>query len=351
MPKSKKEKLSVEFFLEKIRKREFSPVYFFYGEEDFLFDEIVDAIVSTAVDESTKGFNLDILDGSEANGKEIVSIALSFPMMAERRVVLVKDFDHVLNKEAVESYVEHPLSTTILVLLAGEPDTRKKPYPAIKKNSTGGQFNRLYDNEIPGWIQRKVKQMKRQISIEAEELLHSYVGNSLRDLSNQLEKLAIAIGDRTSIEANDVRSVVGISKEFTVFELTKAVGQKNLSKAMEIMEHMMDAGESPQFIIIMLTRHFTVMWKLNDLHSATGSEYELAQSVQVSPYFIKEYLAHLQKYNPIEIENALLALTQADEQLKTTSADPRLVLDVLLFEMTGKAIPQFTTVDPTESEP
>ena len=105
MAKGAREKISVDTFLSSFKKKEFAPVYFFSGEEDFLIDEIISAVVAEAVDPATRGFNLDVIHGSETDGKDIVSIASSFPMMAERRVVIVKDFDRVSNKELVEPYL------------------------------------------------------------------------------------------------------------------------------------------------------------------------------------------------------------------------------------------------------
>ncbi|MGA9408284.1 MAG: DNA polymerase III subunit delta [Bacteroidota bacterium] len=337
MAKSSKGKISVDAFLSSIKKKEFAPVYFFFGEEDFLIDEIIEAVVAEGVDAATRGFNLDIIHGGEIDGKDIVSIASSFPMMAERRVVVVKDFDRVSNKELIEPYLEHPSPTTCLMLIASKPDTRKKPYPLLKKKSVGGEFSRMYDNEIPGWIERRVKMLQRAMTPEAAELLQAYVGNSLRDVSNEIEKLLIAVGAKPTIELEDVEAVVGISKEFTVFELTKMVGEKNISKSIEIVERMIDSGESPQLIIVMLTRHFIIMAKLRELQAAAKSDFELAGAVRVSPFFIKEYLFQLRRYSPGAVENAFLALARADRELKSSAVDPKLVMDVLLCEIMGQA--------------
>jgi len=196
-----KEKVSVDALLSAIKKKDFAPVYFLYGEEDFLIDEVVDAIVAGTVDTTTKGFNLDVVHGNEVDAKEIVSLASSFPMMGERRVVIVKDFERVANKELVEPYLDRPSPSTSLVLIASEPDLRKKPYPLLKKKSAGGEFKRLYENEIPVWIERRVKTLKRSITSEAAALLQAYVGNSLREVSNQIDKLSIAAGARTKLSS------------------------------------------------------------------------------------------------------------------------------------------------------
>ena len=337
MAKGSKDRIAVDALLSSIRKKEFAPVYFFYGEEDFLIDEVVDAIVTEGVDPGTKGFNLDIVHGNESDGKSIVSLASSFPMAAERRVVVVKDFDRASNKELLEPYLEQPSPSTCLVLIASKPDTRKKPYPLLKKNSAGGEFASLYENEIPGWIQRRVKSLRRSITPEAAELLQAYVGNSLREVSNQIDKLLIAVGAKTTIELEDVEAVVGISKEFTVFELTKMVGEKNISRSIEIVERMLDSGESPQLIIVMLTRHFVILAKLRDLRAAARSDFELAGAVRVSPFFVKEYLSHLPNYTPAAVDDAFLALARADHELKSSATDPKLVMDVLLCEIMKQA--------------
>ena len=336
MAKGGKEKVSVDALLSSIKKKELAPVYFLYGEEDFIVDEIVDAIVAEGVDVAARGFDLDIVRGNDVDCKDLVSIASSFPMMGKRRVVVVKDFDRVANKELLEPYLEQPSPSTSLVLVAAKPDTRKRPYPLLKKNSVVGEFSRMYDNEIPAWIQRHVKTLKKAITPEAAELLHASVGNSLREIANQLEKVSIALGVKPTIEPKDIEAVVGISREFTVFELTKMVGEKNIPKAFEIVERMLDAGESPQYIIVMLTRHFIVLSKLRELKTTAQSDFELASAVRVSPYFVKEYLSHLRNYSPIAVENAFLALARADKELKSSMTDQKLVMDVLLCEIADR---------------
>ncbi|HTX17663.1 MAG TPA: DNA polymerase III subunit delta [Bacteroidota bacterium] len=338
MAKSGKERVSVDSLLASIKKSGPAPVYFLYGEEDFLIDEVVDALLAAGLDAATRGFNLDVVHGSDADGKDIVSLAASFPMMSERRVVVVRDFDRVSNKELLQPYLENPSPSTCLVLIASKPDTRKKPYPFLKQHAAGGEFNRLYDSEIPDWIQRRAKKLGSTVSPEAAELLHAYVGNSLREVSNQIEKLLIAVGARKSIGLEDVESIVGVSKEYTVFELTKMVGEKNAPRSLEIVERMLDTGESPQMIIVMLTRHFIILAKLRELRGPAKSDFELAGALRISPYFVKEYISHLQRYTQAEIENAFLALAKADRELKSTGSDQKLVMDILLCEIMEQSL-------------
>ncbi|MDD8018979.1 MAG: DNA polymerase III subunit delta, partial [Bacteroidota bacterium] len=247
MAKSSKEKFDMSGFLSSVKKKEFSPIYFFYGEETFFIEECVDAVLDAAVDSSMKEFNLDILQGGDIDGKKLISIATAYPMMAERRVVVVKDFERVVKKDVEDIlayYVEHPSPTTILILVANAPDLRKKPYPSIKKHAVCGEMNALWDNEMLAWIESRLKKTKRSFEPHVVELLHSYIGNSLREAVNEIEKLMIAVDEKSMITAKDVERVVGVSKEFTVFELANKVGEKNIQRAVEIAERLLNSGES-----------------------------------------------------------------------------------------------------------
>lgn len=339
MPPGSRERFSSELLLKSIRKKEFAPVYFLYGEESLIVDEIVDAIVGGAVEESMKGFNLDILQGNDVSAQNVIDIALSFPMMAERRVVVVKDVDRLSGKEALEAYCERPSPTTVLVLTAGEPDLRRRPYPALRKAAAGGECAALRDDEVDAWIESRSEHLKTRIAPDAVELLHASVGNSLRDLNSQLEKLSLAAGP-DGITAEVVEATVGVSREYSIFELTKAVGSKNKPRAIEIAERMLDAGESPQMMIVMLTRHFSILWKLLGVQRS-GSAGDQAKAAGISPFFLREYLAHLRTYTPGEVEAAFIALANADAELKSQPTDPRLVVDVMLCSiMDGGIAPQ-----------
>jgi len=110
-----------------MNQKRLSPVYLFYGEEDFLVDEAARRVVDVALPTEGREFNLEVIYGSETDGRDIVSRASSFPMMSDRRVVVVREMDKLVNKELLSNYIDHPLQTNCLVLLSAKPDFRKKP--------------------------------------------------------------------------------------------------------------------------------------------------------------------------------------------------------------------------------
>jgi DNA polymerase-3 subunit delta len=330
-----KENFDFAAFYTSIAKKNFAPVYFFHGDEDFLIEECVDAIIASAVDPAMKEFNFDKLHGSDIDAKKIVAIASSYPMMAERRVVIVKDFERTAKKENEElytAYFENPLSTTVLVLIASHPDFRKKPYTTLKKNAVCGEFRPMRDQETLKWIETRVKKLKRTIDPQAVALLHLLVGNSLREIANEVEKVVIAIGDKTNITSSDIEHVIGISREYTVFELGNKVGEKNLAKAVEIAERLISSGESAVPLIAALTSHFMKLYKLHGGVRQKKQGSELASSAGVYPSYLETYLQHLRNYPLEEIENAFVVLSEADLAVKS-SADPKLVLTKTITEI------------------
>ncbi|MBI2429192.1 MAG: DNA polymerase III subunit delta [Ignavibacteriales bacterium] len=334
MAKSR-EKFDFDNFYSSLKKKNFAPVYFFYGDEDLLIEECVDAIVESAVDPAMKEFNFDILQGSEVDAKKILGIASSFPMMAERRVVVVKDFERTVKKESEEfysAYFEKPSPTTVLVLIAANPDFRRKPYTTLKKSALCGEFRPLYDNETIAWIESRMKKLKRGIDPQAVALLHSFVGNSLRELANEIEKTLIAVGEKPVISSADIEHVVGVSREFTVFELANKVGEKNIAKALDVAGHLVNSGENAVPIIAALATHFVKLYKLHDAVRQKRPENELAQIAGVHPFFVRSYLQHLRNFKLEEIENAFLILSEADLAAKS-SGDAKLILTKAITEI------------------
>jgi DNA polymerase-3 subunit delta len=315
-----------------IKARSFSPVYLFHGAEDFLVDEAVRLIIDAALSSGEQEFNLDVMKGGETDARTIVSHASSFPMMAERRVVVVRDFDKAGDLPLLADYVERPLASTVLVLTCEKPDFRKRPYTALRKHASVLEFKPLWDNQIPEWISRRVAGLGKVIDAEAARLLAACVGSSLREIANEIDKLFAYVGEKKTITADDVNPVVGFSKEFNIFELQRYLGVKDMRRSCEVLEHMIEGGEAPILIVIMLTRYFVVLYKLCDLQGSKLSSQEIARTAGVSPYYIKEYQNALNFYTVEEIEHAFELLTRADESLKS-SGDPRQVLQLLLVDL------------------
>ena len=293
--------------------------------------------VYNKVDPSTKGFNLDVMYGSKVDTQDVVAHASSFPMMTERRVVVVKEFERLTTTETARDllavYLKKPLATTTLVLVTDSADFRKRPFTDLKKYAELVECKPLYDNEIPSWILNRVRLAEKEISPEASRLLQAYVGNSLRAIQSEIDKVLVFIGEKRQIEPEDIAEVVGESKGYTIFELQNAVGKRDIALAMQILERMLQYGESPQLMIIMLTRFFTQLYKLTELKQRRAAEREIVAELNIRPFFVKQYLSFVSNFSKEHIEQNFRALLEADTTLKTTSRDTHLVMDLLVYSL------------------
>ena len=317
--------------------KRFLPVYLIYGQEDLLAEECVQAIVANAVDSSTKGFNLDVMYGSKDSVQDVIAHASSFPMMNDRRVVVVKEAEKLATTEASQllftSYLKKPLESTILILVAEKTNFSKKPFTDLKKYAELIECKPLYDNEIPSWIANRVSLRGKEISPEAGRLLQAYIGNSLRAIQSEIDKVLVFIGDKRQIEPEDIAEVVGESKGYTIFELQNAIGKRDIALSMQIVERMVEHGENPQLMIVMLTRFFTQLYKLTELKQRRAQEREIIAELGIRPYFVKQYLSFVSNFGKEHIEQNFRALLEADTTMKTTSRDVHLVMDLLVYAL------------------
>jgi DNA polymerase-3 subunit delta len=320
-----------------LKRKQFAAMYLVYGEEDLLVDECVQAIVEQAVDPSLRGFNVDIMYGSKVDAQDVVAHASSFPMMGERRVVVVKESEKLATtdaaREVLAAYIKRPLESTSLVFVAEKPDFHKKPFSDLNKSAEIVECKPLRGNEVPGWISDRIAKLGKQASPEACRLLQAYVGNSLRTLQSEIEKLLVFVGDKQRIEPEDVAGVVGETKGFTIFDLQNAIGNRDISLAIQIVERMLDHGENPQFVIVMLTRFFTILYKFSEFRQRRSSEREIVAEVGLKPYYVKQYLAFSENFSKEQIEQSFRALLDADLTLKSTGRDPHLVMDLLVYSL------------------
>lgn len=325
--------LGYDAIIGRIRNRAFDPVYLFYGEEDFLIENLTDNLVKTSLAEETRSFNLDIVYGSDVTGHDILSRVLSFPMMDERRCVLVREFDKVTDKESLLPYIQNPSQTSVLALVVPKPDLTGKFYDAVIPHVTCVRCDRLPANQIPEWIINRARIQGKKITPDAAEMIGAFVNRSLREIQNELDKLFTYVGEAPAITPDDVQHLVGMSRKYNIFELQKSLGLRDLPHALEVLENMLRNGDSPVWMIVMISRYFQRLWLLHDpsIHSLPANN--LPSALGVRPVHVGEYRRAAPLFTPPELENCFLELVRADEMLKSTTQDPAAVMTVLVYNL------------------
>jgi DNA polymerase III subunit delta len=335
---------TAESVIKELKNGKYAPVYFLQGEEPYYIDLISDYIEKNCLQDTEKSFNQTILYGKDASVNIILQNAKRFPMMSERQVVIVKeaqevsDFGKEKTDEFLTAYIQKPLPSTVLVFCYKYKtlDARKKLTKEIDKHCVLVNSKKLYDNELPAWINSYYSEKKYKITPKACNMLADYIGNNLSRIANETEKLLINIKAGEEINEDLIEKYVGISKEFNVFELQKALGKKDVYKANQIINYF-ESNPKNNPIIPIISLLFSFFSKLLLVHGADDkSESGLARVLGVNPYFAKDYSQAARVYSAQKVAEIIHDLRKADLMSKgidNISATEGQILKELVFKI------------------
>jgi DNA polymerase-3 subunit delta len=286
-----KNEISFENLLSDLKNQIYHPVYLLHGEESYFIDAISDFLEQHVLSDLEKEFNQTIAYGKDSNVLTLVSYAKRFPMMANYQVLIVKEAQDLDKIDDFQSYVENPLASTILVLCYkyGKLDKRKGLYKAIEKHGVAFESARMYDNKVPEWINDYLRQRKYSITPKAAALLTEFLGADLGKIVNEIQKLLINISAGAEITEDYVEKNIGISKDFNVFELQKAMARKDVLKANQIILYFgANLRENPLVKVIpILYSYFSKI--LNYHYLPDKSKNTVAAALGVNPFFVADY--------------------------------------------------------------
>ena len=310
-----------------LKQKKYAPVYVLDGEEPYFIDLLSNYIADNVLDEAEKEFNQSILYGQDVTPEEIVSVVKRYPMMAEYQVVIVREAQVWRNLEALEQLITHPVSSTIFVInyKGKKIDGRSLFSRLLKKHkSSVVHFNspKLKDGSaVTTWINQYCKENKLDIDHRAVAMLSENIGNNLSNLIDALDKLIILIPKGQTITQDDISKHIGISKDFNVFEMQKAIGQRNDYRALFIASYF--AKNQKEHHVIPVTgaiyRFFRQLLSYHSLARNTerGS---LASAMGVNPYFLNDYVSAAAKYNPYQVLEVIDILHDIDLKTKGVNA-------------------------------
>jgi len=295
------------------------PLCYLYGDESFLVDRAAHSLLERAIDPSLKDFNFNVFYGNESKGVDIIDAAQTLPMFAERRAVLVKRAE-ALKTEALEvllPYIQNPAATTCLIFTGAKIDQRKKVFLELKKQGALVEFKRLYDNKLGGFIQSEAKLQGRQIEPAAAELLAFLIGNNLQELASQVEKLAVYVGDRPRVTVDDVREIASSTKAFTVFELARFLGVRDLQNSLRCLDTLFRNGEDTFLIIGALSRHFRQLWRIREMLDRKAPQADIGRELGIIPFFLGEMVQQAKNFGRNELRALFDELYRCDVGSKT----------------------------------
>jgi DNA polymerase-3 subunit delta len=324
-------------FRKSLQRRDFERVYYFHGDDDFLKEQSVRDLVAAAVDPSTRDFNLDIRSGAELDAETLGSLLGTPPMMAERRVVVVRDVA-ALRKDAratLDRYLEQP-ATDVLLILVAPAGEKAKIDKVLESRATTMDFAPLTGDRVPRWIMHHVETvLGATITPEAAELLHQATGNELAALAAELDKLASYAGGGTIDEAA-VADVVGVRRGETLGDFLDRVAARDASGALALLPHILAQPKTSAVSIVMAltTQMLAIGWGIT---RSRADYFELLKSGKAFPMrpwgeAARAWSAAERYWDDEAIDAALDALLAADIALKDTrlSSDTQLLTNLVL---------------------
>lgn len=317
-----------------------SSVYLFYGKETYLIEEALAQIKNRVLEGGLPEFNLDVFYGQDIPMARITDSIEQLPMMANHRMVVLKELQDIKDKELQKLYscLEIKQQTSVVVLISSQIDKRKKFYKNILSLShlTSVEFRPPYDNEIPRWVSIIAKKYKLRLSQEGCQFMHHLIGSNLNEIETQIMKLSQYLGDKEKVSKEDILSVVSRTKIHSIFELTNAVGKNESFRAFACLENLIKNGQSEVGILILIARHIRILSAVKQKHSSEQkhlSERQLSTQLGVSPYFLKDYITQSRQWSFAKLKKSVTFLAQADAKLKSSSVPSRIYLQDLILKL------------------
>ena len=321
----------------------FKPVYLLMGDEPYYVDMVCDAILKHCLDESERDFNQTVCYGADVDADAVITAARRYPMFADRQLVVIKEAQMMKGLEELAVYCQKPLESTVLVIAmhGASADKRKSLYKTVSKMGVVVESQALRDYEVPRWIPMYYQTKGLKITPDAAALLAEHAGTDLAKIAVETDKMLKNLPEGTvEVNASDIEKNVGISRQFSIFELTKELSMKNAAKALRIAAYI---GSSAKFAMPMavpaLFTHFHRILKYEALlmqNPRPGND-QKAKVLGVNPYFFAEYDTAVRNY-PLKKCMAVIALLKEyDYKGKGGDAGEASPAD-LMVELTAKIL-------------
>jgi len=303
-----------------LKKKIYHPVYLLHGDEAYYIDRLTAHFEKQVLTDAEKGFNLTVLYGRDARPAEVIDLLKRYPMMANYQVVVLKEAQQMRELEDLHPYMGSPLKSTLFIIAHKDKtlNKTKKLYKAIKKH--GGvilESKKLRDYQVPQWIKGYVKENALEIDDKACGLLAEYLGTDLSKIANELSKLVLSLPKGRKIGSAEIEKNIGISKDYNVFELQKALATKDMPKAQRIANYYAaNINAHPMAMTLaMLYRFFEQLFFY--LHFKGQGEQAVLQVLKLrSGWFLKDHKTASRFYDIPRVENVMGLLQEYDLRSK-----------------------------------
>ena len=329
------------------------PVYLLRNgqrQEPLLARRAYDMLCAAVIAGGPRGFNEQTFQGEKCSGHAIASACNHLPMMAPRRLVVVRNVNRLKadQQDVLAAYCQAASETTVLVLSEdpatgpgkGQPraiDGRRKLAKAVKKNGLDCSFKRLYGRALEQWVIGEVEALGKSIEGRFADYLEAALGNDLGQIYNALSLASLFVGDAPVIRTEDLEQVISGRRQEALWDLLDAVGERSMVGAMHNLQRLYAQGEEPFSLLNLLKKRVRELLKAEKARAQGMGHRDALSAAGIPPNMTWKYERQLGRYRAIELRRGLSRLLRAESDLKGGSRiDPRWSVERAIREIVAR---------------
>ncbi len=336
--------LSREELWSQLKNKQIAPIYLLFGEESFLRDLAAKTITNIALKDSTlRDFNESEISLNQTEIKQAIASAKQLPMMDSYRVITVTDIAVSTNnqknnlkeddEEVLNYYFSNPSESSVLIFIADEFDKRLKMAKLLLNNCVSVEFKALEDNELIKWAKDKLKDLNATADDKALRHLIGLVGNNVRKVTLEIEKLAVAALPDSIITYELVELLVPNSRELSNFELTDYLLANNKIRSLQVLKKILDDGAEPLMLLGLLSYNFHRLFLAKEMMTEGVDRSEVSKVMRLPYNKQQSFLETARRTEREKFQWILKRLAETDLAIKTSIATPRLQIEMLVCEL------------------
>jgi DNA polymerase-3 subunit delta len=334
MAKSKFNGPSISQIINDLKKNKLLPVYFLFGEDSFSIDSAIALIENYLKPLIDSDFDRETFYGEDKNLNGILDFAAAFPFGSGKKLIIIKDFEKIKDKKPLTAFINSPPEFLVMIITLNGSITNfeSEPYKTLTNKNFMFEAKELKGKYLITWLKDYSRAKGKNLNSENAQFLVDIVGEDRSMLEAQLEKIFVYLGEVKEITIESIQSLSTSLKEYNIFSLQNAIGKKNKSDSVKIINNMLDNGINLTYIIYMLTRYFSGLSRIKELNEKKV-HIQAAAKIVGANYYYNDYLNARSRYSDKDLYKAAQALLKADLSIKTSIADDKTVVTIMLAEI------------------
>lgn len=342
--------MTLQELKQQIKTKQLESIYIFSGDENLLKQKYIKEIQQTCIQPELSMMNLELLYGKDTTVHAIMNAADTLPFMDERRIIIIYDsqlFTSSKNNDALKAnandveefhkYLQTISTATTLIFVENKVDKRNKLYNEVNKKGKIVDFPLIQGADLIKWIQQHLKKRKKKMNTSTIHYFITSMESGLLQIQNELDKLCDFVGQGEMITEYDIDCITCKSLQAKVFDLVDGIGEKNLTKALEVYNQLLFLKEPPIRILSMIIRQFRILFQVKNLFEEGSTRNQIMERTKIQGFIIDKCLKQCTNFSKKTLEQALQDSLKTDISIKTGKMDSAMAVELLIIQYSHKS--------------